>query len=71
MQYSNVPDPLRGLGITFILTGLMAIGFMSFQGINLEPDQAQENVATVESLSEELDLELENQSDYKKIIRKH
>jgi len=35
MRYSNVPDPLKGLGITFILTGLMAIAFMGFMGINL------------------------------------
>jgi Na+-transporting NADH:ubiquinone oxidoreductase subunit E len=35
MRYSNVPAPLRGLGITFILTGLMAIGFMAFAGISL------------------------------------
>lgn len=35
MRYSNVPPPLRGLGITFIVTGLMAIGFMSFAGIQL------------------------------------
>ena len=30
IAYSNIPAPLRGLGITFIITGLMAIGFMSF-----------------------------------------
>ena len=35
IAYSNVPAPLRGLGITFIITGLMAIGFMSFMGIDL------------------------------------
>ena len=35
IRYSNVPAPLRGLGITFIITGLMGIGFMSFMGINL------------------------------------
>ena len=35
MRYSNVPLPLRGLGMTFILTGLMAIGFMAFSGIQL------------------------------------
>lgn len=35
IQYSNVPAPLRGLGITFIITGLMGIGFMSFMGIKL------------------------------------
>jgi Na+-transporting NADH:ubiquinone oxidoreductase subunit E len=35
LRYSNIPDPLRGLGITFILTGLMAIAFMGFMGITL------------------------------------
>ncbi|HUW08023.1 MAG TPA: NADH:ubiquinone reductase (Na(+)-transporting) subunit E [Williamwhitmania sp.] len=35
LKYSNVPAPLRGLGITFILTGLMGIAFMSFMGIKL------------------------------------
>ena len=35
MRYSNVPGPLRGLGITFIVTGLMALGFMAFAGIQL------------------------------------
>lgn len=35
MRYSNVPAGLRGLGITFIVTGLMAIGFMAFAGIQL------------------------------------
>lgn len=35
MRYSDVPHGLRGLGITFIVTGLMAIGFMMFGGISL------------------------------------
>lgn len=35
MRYSDVPGPLRGLGITFLVTGLMAIGFMAFAGIQL------------------------------------
>ena len=35
LRYSNVPAGLRGLGITFILTGLMAIGFMTFGGVQL------------------------------------
>jgi Na+-transporting NADH:ubiquinone oxidoreductase subunit E len=35
LRYSNVPSALRGLGITFITVGLMAIGFMSFSGIQL------------------------------------
>ena len=33
LQYSDVPKPLKGLGITFIITGLMGIAFMSFSGI--------------------------------------
>jgi Na+-transporting NADH:ubiquinone oxidoreductase subunit E len=35
MKYSDVPPPLRGLGITFITVGLMAMAFMSFSGIQL------------------------------------
>ncbi len=35
IRYSQVPAPLRGLGITFIITGLMGIAFMSFMGIKL------------------------------------
>ena len=35
LRYSNVPPGLRGLGITFITTGLMAMGFMLFAGIQL------------------------------------
>jgi Na+-transporting NADH:ubiquinone oxidoreductase subunit E len=35
LKYSNVPAPLRGLGITFIVTGLMGIAFMTFMGIKL------------------------------------
>ncbi len=35
MEYSNVPAALKGLGITFITVGLMAISFMTFMGIQL------------------------------------
>ena len=35
LKYSNVPAPLKGLGITMIITGLMGIAFMSFMGIVL------------------------------------
>ena len=35
LAYSNVPKPLRGLGITFIITGLMRIAFLSFSGVKL------------------------------------
>ena len=35
IEYSNIPAPLRGLGITFIVTGLMGLAFMGFMGIKL------------------------------------
>lgn len=35
MKYADVPDGLRGLGITFITVGLMALGFQSFTGVSL------------------------------------
>ncbi|MGB6335819.1 MAG: Rnf-Nqr domain containing protein, partial [Thermoanaerobaculia bacterium] len=35
LRYHNIPPALRGLGITFIITGLMAIGFMAFAGVQL------------------------------------
>jgi Na+-transporting NADH:ubiquinone oxidoreductase subunit E len=35
LKYSDVPDGLQGLGITFITVGLMSLGFMSFGGISL------------------------------------
>lgn len=35
LRYSNIPKPLRGLGITFIITGLMAISFMAVMGIKI------------------------------------
>lgn len=58
IAYSNVPAPLKGLGITFIITGLMAIGFMSFMGIKLEgnEDKEQETASTIE---------VENENDSK------
>ncbi|MCW5520133.1 NADH:ubiquinone reductase (Na(+)-transporting) subunit E [Aureitalea sp. L0-47] len=62
IRYSNVPAPLRGLGITFIITGLMAIGFMSFGGMLTGGDEAAETPeggsAQVETLSEETSKEL-------------
>jgi Na+-transporting NADH:ubiquinone oxidoreductase subunit E len=39
MRYSHVPPALRGLGITFILTGLMGLGFMAFSGIKFETEE--------------------------------
>ena len=53
IRYSNVPAPLRGLGITFIITGLMAIGFMSFGGMLTggEEEASTDKTAQVESVS--------------------
>lgn len=50
IRYSNVPAPLRGLGITFIITGLMGIGFLSFGGMLTGGDEEapkEENSAQV------------------------
>ncbi len=62
IRYSNVPAPLRGLGITFIITGLMAIGFMSFGGMLTGGDDAAEGneggTAQVETVSEKTSKEL-------------
>lgn len=35
MKYADIPSGLKGLGITFVTTGLMALGFMSFSGVQL------------------------------------
>ena len=35
LKYSDIPAGLRGLGITFIVVGLMALGFLAFSGIQL------------------------------------
>jgi Na+-transporting NADH:ubiquinone oxidoreductase subunit E len=44
IRYSNVPAPLRGLGITFIITGLMGIAFMSFSGIKYGKDEVKSKI---------------------------
>lgn len=59
IRYSNVPETFRGLGMTFILTGLMAIGFMSFGGMLTGGDEPAkkevvENVAPSETEVEEV-----------------
>jgi Na+-transporting NADH:ubiquinone oxidoreductase subunit E len=48
IRYSNVPPPLRGLGITFIITGLMAIGFMSFGGMLTGGEEVEEKKQATE-----------------------
>ena len=45
IRYSHVPAPLRGLGITFIVTGLMGMAFMSFMGIKYGTEEAKEETA--------------------------
>jgi Na+-transporting NADH:ubiquinone oxidoreductase subunit E len=57
IRYSAVPAPLRGLGITFIITGLMAIGFMSFGGMLTGGDEevpAKEKTAEIEVIKEDV-----------------
>ncbi|SHJ65300.1 NADH:ubiquinone reductase (Na(+)-transporting) subunit E [Aquimarina spongiae] len=53
IRYSNVPAPLRGLGITFILTGLMAIGFMSFGGMLTGGDEEEKQAPKAVQVEEE------------------
>ncbi len=48
IRYSKVPPPLRGLGITFIITGLMGIAFMSFMGIKYGKETPNQEKAKVE-----------------------
>jgi len=59
IRYSNVPAPLRGLGITFIITGLMGIAFMSFMGIEIKKDT---NVKT--EISNDITSELRNDNNH-------
>ena len=54
IRYSNVPAPLRGLGITFIITGLMAIGFMSFGGMLTGGDEEYKEEQKTVMLKEEI-----------------
>lgn len=56
IRYSNVPPALRGLGITFIITGLMAIGFMSFGGMLTGGDE-EELTSPVETAIQSEDFE--------------
>ncbi len=60
IRYSNVPGPLRGLGITFIITGLMGIGFLSFGGMLTGGDEeaveeTQEQVEIQEPMEQSTD----------------
>ena len=50
LRYSNVPGPLRGLGITFIVTGLMGMAFMSFMGIKYGKEAASEEAVPITTM---------------------
>lgn len=54
IRYSSVPAPLRGLGITFIITGLMGIGFLSFGGM-LTGDEGNKKEKTEQAIQLEED----------------
>ena len=54
IRYSSVPPALRGLGITFIITGLMAIGFMSFGGMLTGGDEEVKPAAAPEVVIEKV-----------------
>lgn len=64
IRYSNVPAPLRGLGITFIITGLMGIGFLSFGGMLTGGDEKEkpttETAINVEEIENKQAKELAN-----------
>jgi Na+-transporting NADH:ubiquinone oxidoreductase subunit E len=47
MRYSHIPAPLKGLGITFIVTGLMGMAFMSFMGIKYEKDEKKKDTPEI------------------------
>ena len=51
LNYSNLPKGMEGLGITMITTGLMAMGFMCFAGINLKKDETSTGSKPSSSIS--------------------
>lgn len=65
IRYSNIPAPLRGLGMTFIVTGLMAIGFQSFGGMLTGDGESGAAEETVNLGVETEQTEKENQNKSK------
>ena len=67
MQYSNVPKGLRGLGIAFLICGLMAMAFMGFMGIKFpEKKSAEESanpVAAVQTVDAPVQAEVEAKTE--------
>lgn len=68
IRYSNVPAPLRGLGITFIITGLMGIGFQSFGGmLTGDNEPPEENQTTTVETKEDKEIKKEIEDKEKAI----
>lgn len=55
LRYSHLPNGLKGLGITMIMTGLMAMGFMCFSGIPLKEKQEPKPVVTEQVQAENIE----------------
>ena len=64
LKYSDIPEGLRGLGITFIITGLMAIGFMSFGGMLTGGDEpVKESVKLENTIQDQSETEIDEDED--------
>jgi Na+-transporting NADH:ubiquinone oxidoreductase subunit E len=68
IRYSSVPPALRGLGITFIITGLMAIGFMSFGGMLTGGDEETKEEPSIEA---NIENEVLKEKEAKEIVAKN
>lgn len=68
IRYSNVPGPLRGLGIAFIITGLMGIGFQSFGGMLTGDNEPPEAPAAISAQAQEDEDAEKNMKDKEKTI---
>jgi Na+-transporting NADH:ubiquinone oxidoreductase subunit E len=63
IKYSHIPAPMRGLGITFVTTGLMGIAFMSFSGLNYAEAEKESCGDEPATTSESGAVEVESESD--------
>lgn len=63
LKYSNVPDGLKGLGITMLLTGLMGLGFMSFMGIKMGNEADDESAIPGADVKEQTELVVPKQDN--------
>jgi Na+-transporting NADH:ubiquinone oxidoreductase subunit E len=60
MKYSDVPKPMRGLGITMVITGLMGMAFMSFSGIKLDKEEESKDSKEVTAQFEKSEGKISN-----------